>query len=208
MALLDQTMRTPPEIQAEKQRQTKNFSFLFLVFALGALGLSVAQAQPDISKEYQIKAVFLFNFTQFVEWPVATFPTNDTPICIGILGNDPFGPSLEETVQGETIGNRKLVIQRSHQVEDLKNCHLLFISKSEQGHVPEILSALNPTAVLTVSEVDGFTLNGGNINFYLEGNKVRFEINPDTARSRGIKLSSQLLRLGKIINRESIEWSE
>jgi YfiR/HmsC-like len=85
------------------------------------------------------------------------------------------------------------------QVDDLKNCQLIFISKSEKKHVTEILSALDDKPVLTVSEIEGFAERGGGINFYLEGKKVRFEVNPDAARHDGLKVSSQLLSLGKII---------
>src|SRR5688572_8568350 len=84
------------------------------------------QAQSAASKEYQIKAAFLFNFVQFVEWPVTAFANGDSPICIGVLGENPFGTALDETVRGEVIGNRKVVVQRSREVEDLKDCHLVF----------------------------------------------------------------------------------
>lgn len=157
-------------------------------------------ASPAPSKEYQIKAAFLFNFLQFVEWPASTFPEADTPVCIGVLGHDPFGSALDETIRNETIHNRKLLVQRSRNVEDLKRCHLLFISKSEKDKIQKILNQVYPGAVLTVSEVDGFARRGGILNFYLEGNKVRFEINPAAAERENLKLSSQLLSLGKIIS--------
>jgi hypothetical protein len=172
---------------------------LVLVAGAPASAPRQAQAQALPSKEYQIKAVFLFNFAQFVEWPATAFPDADAPIRIGVLGDDPFGTALEETVRGETIRNRKLVVQHSRQVEDLKNCQLLFISKSEKRRIPEILSTLNPGAVLTVGEIESFSRLGGIINFYLDGNKVRFEINPAAAQRQGLKLSSQLLNLGKVV---------
>lgn len=155
-----------------------------------------AQAQ---SKEYQIKAAFLFNFAQFVEWPPAAFADTNAPFCIGVLGNDPFGAALDETVQGEAIGSHSLTIRRSSQVDDLKNCQMIFISKSERKHLTEILSALDSRPILTVSEIEDFDQSGGIINFYLEGTKVRFEINPITAQDDGLKISSQLLSLGKIV---------
>ena len=151
------------------------------------------------SKEYQIKAAFLFNFMQFVEWPPTVFKNADDPFRIGVLGQDPFNAALEDTVQGETISNHKIIVEHAMQVDDLKNCELIFISKSEKKHVPEILSALDDKPILTVSEIEGFAERGGGINFYLEGNKVRFEVNPDAARHDGLKVSSQLLSLGKII---------
>jgi hypothetical protein len=156
----------------------------------------VADAQ---SKEYQIKAAFLFNFAQFVDWPSAVFANTNAPFSIGILGDDPFGGALDETIQGETINNHKIIVVRSQQVEDLKNCQIIFVGKSEKKHVAEILSELDSRPILTVSEIDGFAERGGEINFFLAGTKVRFEINPAVAQNDGLKISSQLLSLGKIV---------
>jgi hypothetical protein len=177
---------------------------ILLGLAAGALAFATreAPAQLAISKEYQIKATFLFNFVQFVEWPKGVFPNSDAPICIGVLGEDPFGTALEDTVRGETVQNRKLIVQRSHRMESLKNCQIVFISKSETEQVPGILGDLDPISVLTVSETRGFAQRGGIINLYLAGNKVRFEINPSAAHRKGLKISSELLSLGKIVETE------
>jgi hypothetical protein len=172
---------------------------LCLFAAVLALRCGSVQAEPPVSKEYQIKAAFLFNFIQFVEWPASAFTNAQAPFRIGILGNDPFGGALDQTVQGETIQNHKLKVERSQRLEGLQGCQLIFISKSEKRHVDEILPKLQAGKILTVSEIPGFASHGGMINFYVEGNKVRFEINPATAQSEGLKISSQLLGLGKIV---------
>ncbi len=161
-----------------------------------------AQAAPP--REYQVKAVFLFNFLQFIEWPASALPDATAPIRIGILGDDPFGPALDETVRNEAINKHPLVVTRSHHVEDLLNCHLIFISKSESRRIDTILPLLNSRPVLTVSEVEGFARQGGVIAFYQDGKKVRFEINIGTAQRLGLKMSSELLRLGKIVGQESL----
>ncbi len=166
-------------------------------FLLILLTAAVALAQSSAPTEYQVKATWLLNFLQFTEWPAAAFTNANTPIRIGVLGDDPFGAVLDQTVQGETINNRKLVVLRSRRVEDLKDCQLLFISKSEKPRLPEILRGLESTSVLTVSETESFARIGGIINFYLEGKKVRFEINAAAARRKGIKISSQVLDLAK-----------
>ena len=178
-----------------RHRLTVFWLVLFLLLPGGGTNLF---AQTP-SKEYQIKAAFLFNFIQFVEWPPTVFKNADDPFRIGVLGQDPFNAALEDTVQGETISKHKIIVEHSMQVDDLKNCQLIFISKSEKKHVTEILSALDDKPVLTVSEIEGFAERGGGINFYLEGKKVRFEVNPDAAQHDGLKISSQLLSLGKII---------
>ena len=176
-------------------RFTKNSVLWLCAFVFLILTGSV-RAQ---SKEYQIKAAFLFNFAQFVDWPSAAFANTNAPFCIGVLGDDPFEGALDATIQDEDIGNRKIMIERSQNVADLKNCQMIFVSKSEKGHIPEILSELDSRPILTVSEVQGFAQRGGSINFYLSGPKVRFEINPSAAQSDGLKISAQLLSLGKIV---------
>jgi hypothetical protein len=172
------------------------FGLLLLLFSIGASGVGHAQEQ---SKEYQIKAAFLFNFAQFVKWPPGAFPTADAPFCIGILGDDPFGSALDATVNGETIDSHRLTVVRSQRIEDLKDCQMIFVCRSEEGQVGAILSQLNSKPILTVSDVESFANDGGDIDFFLSDGKVRFEINPQAARRCQLKISSQLLSLGKIV---------
>ena len=148
--------------------------------------------------EYQVKAVFLYNFVQFTDWPEEAFPATNTSFCIGVLGEDPFGKALEQTVAGESIKGHNLNVRRAKKLEDLKDCQLLFISKSEKPRLAQILAACENDGVLTVSEIEGFTAHGGVINFYIRENKIRFEINAAAARRKGLKISAQLLRLGTI----------
>lgn len=175
--------------------------WLCVATALLAVLFSFApvHAQP---REYQIKAVFLFNFLQFVEWPDEVFAGAKAPLRIGVLGDDPFGPALEAAVRGETVGGRPLVVVRSHRSEDLLGCHLVFISRSEARRLDAHLARLDPLPILTVSEIEGFAGQGGVIGFYSDGKKVRFEINADAARRRDLKLSSELLSLGRLIETE------
>src|SRR5579872_5802142 len=167
-----------------------------ILWCVIALVCNAVHAQ---SKEYQIKAAFLFNFTQFVEWPAVAFSGADAPLCVGVLGDDPFGPALEETFRGESVQNHKLSVRHAQKVEDLADCQMVFVSKSENARVSEILAKFDSRPVVTVSEVDGFARRGGTIDFYRENNKVRFEINLGSARQSGLKISSQLLGLGKLV---------
>jgi hypothetical protein len=172
----------------------------FLCAALLLLAPSALRAQ---TKEYQVKAAFLFNFAQFVAWPETSFTNAEEPFQIGVLGNNPFGKDLTETVRGETIHGRPMVIQESRRAESLANCQIVFICNSEAAHIDEILSKLGSKPVLTVSEIPGFANRGGVINFYREGSKVRFEINPDSAGKKNLKVGSELLTLGKIVQAEA-----
>ena len=173
---------------------------LFFVAILGLLlGPSRACAQETNPKEYQIKALFLFNFVQFVEWPASVFPSPDAPIRIGVFGDDPFAGALEAAVQGEKVRQRPIVIERAARLQDLLGCHVVFVCRSERAQVGPIISALNGRPILTVGDLPEFARRGGMINFYLEGQKVRFEINRAAAHASGLKLSSQLLSLARLV---------
>ncbi len=159
-------------------------------------------AQTAISKEDQIKAVCLFNFAQFVVWPPESFTSPDEPFRIGILGDDPFGTFLDETVQGEKVDNHPLVIQRYSRVEDIKNCQILFVSGSENERLTEIFSALKGRNILTVGDREHFIRGGGMVRFFVEGNKIRLRINPEAAKSAGLTISSKILRLAQLVEPE------
>ena len=190
MALLD-----PGRITSSRQ----TFSFLLLALIVCLFNSGAARAQTGNPREYQIKAAFLYNFVQFVKWPATAFSRSDAPFNIGILGDDPFGPALDDTVQGDSIDGHRLTIMRSPRVEELKDCQMIFVSRSEESHAGEILAQLGSRPILTVSEAENFARQGGDIDFYISEGKVRFEINPRAAAQCGLKISSQLLALGKIV---------
>ena len=104
-----------------------------ILVALGGTMLSdVQDAHAASPSEYEVKAAFLYNFAKFIEWPDGAFADTSAPLVLGVLGADPFGIALKQTVQGKTIGGRSLVIQRSREIQHLEGCHLLFISSSEE----------------------------------------------------------------------------
>jgi len=158
---------------------------------------TLAQASPN--PEYQLKAVFLFNFAQFVEWPASAFPNSMTPLVIGILGEDPFGPYLDETVRGETVNDRPLVVRRYRSVEEITTCHILFISRREDRRIKGILDSLRGRSVLTVSDADRFATRGGMIRFVTDHKRIRFRINLEAAKAANLTLSSKLLRPAQIV---------
>jgi uncharacterized protein DUF4154 len=148
-------------------------------------------------KEYDLKAVFLYNFTQFVEWPPEAFPNDSAPIVIGVLGTDRFGKSLEETVRNEVVRNRKLEVVHYSRVEEIKTCHILFVSQSEAKRLDQILTGLKDKNILTVGETEEFTQRGGVIGFSTEKNKIRLRINLAAAREAHLTISSKLLRVAE-----------
>jgi hypothetical protein len=152
-----------------------------------------------VAPEYQLKAVFLFNFTQFVEWPPQAFADAKSPLVIGILGSDPFGDYLDETVRGETVNGRPLLVRRYASVDEVNNCHVLFISHSEAPRQTAILGKLKGKSILTVGEDDGFVGAGGVIRFLTVSNKIRLRIGLASAQQAALTLSSKLLRPADIV---------
>ncbi len=162
-----------------------------------AVGASPGYAQSD--REYQIKAAFLYNFTKYVSWPAAKFANEDTPLSFCVIGHDPFGPVLEETMNGKTFKGRAILINRLQAIDDLKQCHLLFVSSSERDRVAQITSSASGAGVLTAGDMDRFTKQGGVINLTKRRNNVRFEINRSAADRAGLNISSRLLKLATIV---------
>jgi hypothetical protein len=177
----------------------KLFRVWFVVPILLFSGAPGLQAQTEISKEYQIKAVFLFNFAQFVTWPTNAFPDTQAPLTIGVLGDDPFDGFLDETVQGEKVNGHPLVIQRYRKIRDVKNCQILFISRSESDRLEQILADLKGKTILTVGDMDGFAKSGGVIRLVTEENKIHFRINLEAAKNADLTISSKMLRLAEIV---------
>jgi hypothetical protein len=155
---------------------------------------SPVQSAP--TPEYQVKAVFLFNFAQFVDWPPTAFPDRQTPLVIGILGQDPFGSYLDETVRGERVNNRPLIVRRYHRVEEIQTCHVLFIRRSEADRLDQILASLKYRKILTVADSESAARSSVIIRFVTQQNKIRLRINPEAAKAANLTISSKLLRLG------------
>ena len=149
--------------------------------------------------EYEAKAGFLYHFGWFVEWPGTTVQGRAPAFTIGVLGAPPLGGVLDDIMRGKSIGERPVVIQYYQRVEEAVSCHILFISASEEMWLPAILSGLGEASVLTVSDMERFTERGGMISLRLVGQKVRFDINMDATERAGLKLSSQLLRLARVV---------
>ncbi len=163
-----------------------------------ASGVSpAANTQP--SSEYLIKAAYLYNFALFVEWPSKAFARQDSPIVIGVVGADPFGSALDETVRQKVIRNRSIRVERLQPNQDLSRCHILFVSSSETGRISELAQRLEKRSVLVVGDSSGLAKRGATITFAVQDNRVRLEVNVDAARKSQLTISSKLLSLATIV---------
>ena len=157
-----------------------------------------ARGEPPVSREYAIKAAFLYNFAKFVEWPNEAFQDESTPIDLCIVGEDPFGTALEP-VKGRAVRGRKTVIKRGVKPDELRKCHICFISRSEEENLAKLLTELRDWQALTVSDVEGFAQRGGVIGLVTVEDEIHLEINIDAAERAGLTVSSRLLKLARII---------
>jgi hypothetical protein len=168
--------------------------------ALAALLALVAlPGRAQAPTEYEVKAVFLFNFSQFVDWPATAFADGRSPLSICVLGSDPFGATLDEIVRGETVNGRTLAVRRYQSLDRVRGCHILFIDRSQDAQLEAILAALRGRSVLTVGDFEGFTRRGGMIRFVTVGNKIRLRINLAAAQAANLTISSKLLRPAQIV---------
>lgn len=169
-----------------------------LVLALALARGAAATSAPGM--EYQVKAVFLYNFTQFVDWPAEAFAAPDAPLVIGILGQDPFENYLDDVVRGEKAGGHPIVVKRFRDIESARDCQLLFVGGEESRRPQAVAAALKDRTILTVGDSEDFSKRGGMIDFVTRQGKIRLQINVGMVRAANLAVSSKLLRLADIVD--------
>jgi hypothetical protein len=172
---------------------TRWFAFLALTAAAGYV-----HAEEPLPDEYPVKAAFLFNFAKFVEWPSDSFKSPSDPIAICVFGQDPFSGALEEVVRNKTVGNRVFVVRQVVNAQQAAKCQIVFVSASERKRFRSFLEELKGFSILTVGEVEDFTVYGGIINFKLKDSRVRIEIDASAAERARLRISSKLLSLAEV----------
>lgn len=181
------------------------FGVWLLALVLACASARPALAQQDssagvINREYPLKALFLYNFGSYVEWPPDTFSSDQSPFVIGVLGSAPFENTLTGLAATKTIAGRKILVEFFPSVDKIKPCQILFITRNIDARQQRLaVEKLRNQSVLIVGESAGFADQGGSVNFFIEANKIRFEINPETVKQQELKISSKLLSLAKIV---------
>jgi hypothetical protein len=174
------------------------FLGMLLLVSFPAASLPLAPNAP----EYDVKAAMIYNFALFIDWPDQSFSSATEPISVCVLGEDPFGQSLETNFEGKTVRGRQLEIRRVQRLPELQTCHIAFISPSERKRIPEIISAVGNSSVLTIGDVKDFVESGGVIGFRTEDEKIRFDINIKAAQHANLKISYKLLNLATVYGQE------
>lgn len=156
--------------------------------------LQVLPPAHAASAEYDLKAAFIYQISKFVDWPAAAAPPR---LCV--LGGNPFGAALEP-LRGKPVNERKLEVTLLDMGADIRECSMLFIAPPAERHLERIAAISRGAGILTIGDTDGFAKRGAMVNFYLDNGKVRFEINLDVARQGGLKISSKLLSLARVVD--------
>ena len=171
----------------------RTWSILLIV-----LSLSAPAAGQD--REYRMKAVFLDKFTHFVQWPAKATADTSSPFVIGVIGDSPFGTLLEQIYADRRVKDRPVDIRYLSALNEIADCHLLFIAQSAADQLPGIIERTHQRPVLTVSDTEGFAARNVLINLYRDGSKVKFEINESAVHASGLTFSYMLLNLARIVN--------
>ena len=198
--------RWPPPSPPSRNERCFGYRRTAIIVALFLAGIAppnnvlLAQQSGEIDREYTIKGAFLYNFGRYVQWPAAAYVDEHAPFVIGVLGTDPFGAVLDEIASSSKVDGRPVVAKRFATMAEYSPCQILFIAASADAKVKtDALAKLQSKGVLLVGEEPGLVQHGAVVSFYVENNKVRFEINVETAKQQQLKVSSKLLSLAKIV---------
>jgi len=174
----------------------------FTTVALLCAALTLSPAKAEIFDQYQVKAVFLLNLANFVSWPDHHAASDIRPFTIAVMGRNNLAPYLERAVADESIAGRKVVLQHFKLLKDLEAqpCDLLFVSEDQMSIWPQIRAIVRGRAIMTVSDVEGFTHRGGMVGLLTSGRKINIEINRKEAKGNGLEISAKLLRLARIVD--------
>jgi hypothetical protein len=160
--------------------------------------LLIAGARGEV-EEYQLKAAVVFNFAKFVEWPPQSFRNSGDPIAVCVLGQNPFGHWLEDTLAGKIVDGRGFTLRQAPDAQEAGRCQIVFVSSSERKRFRVVLLGLKAEGVLTVGDTPGFAGLGGVVNLRLEDETVRMEVNVEVARQKNLKISAKVLSLAQIV---------
>ncbi len=174
---------------------------LGLAFALAACllcselpfsGICRVAEAPRTADEYAVKAAFLYQLAKFVDWPANKLKADDSPLIIGVTGQEAF-ERVSATLQGKSMDRHKVIVRLITGEDQIHDCHILLVSRSQKQRVPEMLDTASKAAVLTLGEADDFLESGGMIRFYIESDNLRLEIDMNAVRRAGVSIKANAL---------------
>lgn len=157
------------------------------------------EANEDEVSEYRVKAASLLHFIGYTTWPKSAFEKEDSPFVVLVVGEDPFGPVLEKTLDGRKGAGRPIRIVRSASLEDLPKAHLLFLARSHAKEIGALMAGAAARGVLVVGDSEGVAADGAHVNVFLEAKRLRFEVNTDAVKRSDLTISPEMLKLARIV---------
>jgi hypothetical protein len=185
-----------PKKRFSIERRIRGFVFFGLLTIL-VLPLPASRSREERLNEYQAKASFLAAFPKFVEWPPDAFSAEQSPLLLCVFGDFSFGTSLAEATRGTSIRGRHVEVRWARKEQDLRACHILFVSRSEGKRYGSIFKSIQGANVLTVGETSDFLASGGAIDFLIAEDKLQFEVNIGAASDAHLRISSNMLALAR-----------
>ena len=182
-------------------RHSKRCASLAIALAAGlACGLWLAPQRASATRDdYGAEASFLVNFARLVVWPLAARPAPGAPMVIGVVGDTDAQQAIAQGVGDESVESHHIEVRRVEKPEQVAGTHILFVADARGADVEALIQAARGHASLSVGESDGFAARGGIVNFFSEGDKLRFEINLAAARATGLQISSRMLGLARLV---------
>lgn len=187
-----------PDIEPLFARRARAAATRLLCGMLLLLTLVPARAAPT---EYELKAAFIYQVAKFVEWPPRIEP-HTTPLRLCVFGGNPFGAALDN-IDGKPVNERMLEVVLLDMNADTRECGMLFVASQAERHLERIAALSRGAGMLTIGDTQGFAQRGAMVNFFLQDGKIRFEINQEALRRAGVRISSQLLKLARIVREEA-----
>jgi hypothetical protein len=166
----------------------------------GPASAVAAGAAGEESREYKLKAAFIYNFVQFVDWPASAFANAQSPIVITVVGENPFGGALEQATRGKVVRGREIAIAYARNASAAPPSQVLFIAPGAGGAPAQAVRDAAGQGRLTISDADDFVAAGGCVQFFTEDNKLRFWVNTAAVGRASLKVSAKLLQLARVYN--------
>jgi hypothetical protein len=166
------------------------------VFLL-TLFLSVFLWIDGLAQNEKFKALFMYNFTKYIEWPVSQ---RQGDFIIGVLGNSPLTKELEFIAGKQKVGTQSIVVKTFSSIDAIENCNILYLPSNKSGQIGQIVAKLNGKPVLIITDKEGLGLQGAGINYISDGDKLKYEVNKGSIEKKGLTVSNSLLALGVLVS--------
>jgi hypothetical protein len=175
-----------------------------LLLMVGSSGRITLMAQEDdafVNREYRIKVAYLYQFGRYVEWPAKAFANPNSPFVIGVLDQDPLLPDLEQIAKIKKIQDRPIQIRRFASPADIRACNILYLPATLSAEtIGAVVRKFSAHGMLLVGDSDDILNAGGVMQFAVEDNKIRVLISRKAAEREGLKISSKLLQVARVVD--------